>query len=220
MSPAPDDVNRDVNLWSDTDHATAYLARRSTFPWSETAYEHLMEWVPDAPRRVLDLGCGDGLVAGRVIDARPGVEVVACDFSAEMLSRALERFAAEPAVTVFEHDLDTPLPEEWGEFDAVVSAFAIHHLLDERKLVLYAEVFDRLAPGGVFCNLEHVASPTEELHQAWLEATGTAPEDDDPSNKLAALEAQLEWLRDLGFEQVDCHYKWREIALLGGTKPR
>jgi len=224
MSPVPGDVNlavdREVNLWSDAEHAQTYLARRSSFAWSETAYEHLMEWVPPEPGRVLDLGCGDGLVASLVMEARPGVEVVACDFSAEMLSRARERFAAEPAVTVVEHDLDAPLPKEWGEFDAVVSAFAIHHVSDDRKPVLYAEVFERLAPGGVFCNLEHVASPTEELHQAWLAANGTAPEDDDPSNKLVSVEGQLGWLRDLGFEQVDCHYKWREIALLSGVKPR
>jgi SAM-dependent methyltransferase len=209
-----------VNLWSNADHATEYLARRSTFPWRDTAYEHLMEWIPDAARRVLDLGCGDGLVAGRVFDARPGVEVVACDFSAAMLTRARERFSATPRVTVVEHNLDEPLPADWGRFDAVVSAFAIHHVVDERKRALYTEVLERLEPGGVFCNLEHVASPTRELHGAWLEAVGTAPEDDDPSNKLASVEAQLEWLRDLGFEQVDCHYKWREIALLGGTKPR
>jgi SAM-dependent methyltransferase len=209
-----------VNLWSNADHATQYLARRSTFPWRDTAYEHLMEWVPDAPRRVLDLGCGDGLVAARVVDARPGVEVVACDFSAAMLSRARDRFAATPRVTVVEHNLDEPLPADWGRFDAVVSAFAIHHVIDERKRALYGEVLERLELGGVFSNLEHVASPTHELHVAWLEALGTAPEDDDPSNKLASVEAQLGWLREVGFEQVDCHYKWREIALLGATKPR
>ena len=208
-----------VNLWSNADHATEYLARRSTFPWRDTAYEHLMEWIPETPRRVLDLGCGDGLVAGRVFDACPGVEVLACDFSAAMLTRARERFAATPLVTVVEHDLDEPLPADWGQFDAVVSAFAIHHVGDERKHALYAEVLQRLEPGGVFSNLEHVASPTGELHRAWLEALGTAPEDDDPSNKLASMEVQLEWLRDLGYEQVDCHYKWREIALLGAKKP-
>lgn len=95
-----------VNLWSNADHATDYLARRS-FPWRDTAYEQLMESVPAAPRRALDLGCGDGLVAGRV--------------------------------TVVEHDLDEPLPADWGRFAAVVSAFAIHHVVDERKRTLYAE---------------------------------------------------------------------------------
>ena len=212
--------NESVNLWSEAGHATTYLERRPGFPWADTAYVHLMELVPAAPRRVLDLGCGDGVVAARVVHERPGVEVVACDFSEEMLARARERFASNPNATVRDHDLDDPLPKEWGRFDAVVSAFAIHHVVDERKRALYGEVLDCLEPGGVFCNLEHVASPTPELHEAFLAALGTAPGDDDPSNKLVSVEQQLDWLRDLGFDQVDCHYKWREIALLVGVKAR
>jgi tRNA (cmo5U34)-methyltransferase len=208
-----------VNLWTDPAHVHDYLARRAGFPWRETAYDHLMELVPPAPSRVLDLGCGDGKVTGRVVDLHPEVEAVACDFSPEMLGRARERFERAPNVTMREHDLDDPLPAEWGTFDAVVSAFAIHHVVDERKQALYAEVFDRLRPSGVFANLEHVASPTPELHAAFLASIGQTIADDDPSNKLAPVETQLGWLRAIGFAQVDCFYKWREIGLLAGVKP-
>lgn len=220
VSPsAASDAVQEVNLWSDADHARSYLARRSQFPWRETAYEHLMEIVPTDPQRVLDLGCGDGQVIGRVVDAHPHVEAIAADFSEEMLSRARARFGDAENVTIVEHDLDDPLPAEWGSFDAVVSAFAIHHVVDDRKRALYREVFDHLEPGGVFCNLEHVASPTPELHEAFLHSIGQTLADDDPSNKLAPVEAQLAWLRDIGFEQVDCYYKWREIGLLAGVRP-
>ena len=208
-----------VNLWSESDHVQGYLDRRRSFPWREVAYEHLMEHVPAGVGRVLDLGCGDGEVVGRVVAASPSVEAVACDFSPAMLERVRERFAGSSTVTIVEHDLDDSLPAEWGDFDAIVSAFAIHHVDDDRKRALYGEVLDRLAPGGVFCNLEHVASPTPELHEAFLTSIGQTIEQDDPSNKLAPVETQLGWLRGLGFAQVDCHYKWREIALLAGVKP-
>jgi tRNA (cmo5U34)-methyltransferase len=206
----------DVNLWTDAAHAQSYLDRRSSLPWQDTAYEHLLEFVGAAPRRVLDLGSGDGLVAARIVESRPDAEVVACDFSAEMLSRARDRFVGITEVTVVEHDLDDPLPESWGTFDAVVSAFAIHHVVDERKRGLYGEVFDRLEPGGVFCNLEHVASATVRLHEEFLRVIGA---EEDPSNKLASVDVQLAWLRDIGFHDVDCHYKWREVALLAGVRP-
>ena len=136
-----------------------------------------------------------------------------------MLERVRARFAECAEVTVVEHDLDEVLPAEWGEFDAVVSAFAIHHVADARKQALYGEVFARLRPGGCFLNLEHVASPTPELHEAFLATMGIAPADDDPSNQLAPVGVQLDWLAAIGFEQVDCHWKYRELALLAGQRP-
>ena len=143
---------------------------------------------------------------------------VGVDFSAEMLGLARERFAGDAGVEVVEHDLDLPLPP-LGHFDLVVSSFAIHHCVDERKRALYREGFDALDAGGRFLNLEHVASTTPKLHVDFLAAIGKTPAEDDPSNKLVAVETQLAWLREIGFEQVDCHWKWRELALLAGVRP-
>ena len=208
-----------VNLWSDAAHAESYLEHRKRIPRRDEGYGVLVEFLPERVDRVLDLGCGDGEVVGRVLAARPDAQAVAADFSEEMLRRVRERFVEALNVTIVEHDLDEPLPGEWGTFDVVVSAFAIHHVVDERKRALYAEVYDRLAPGGVFLNLEHVASATPELHEAFLATLGTALEDDDPSNQLAPGGVQLSWLRDIGFDQVDCHWKWRELALLAAVRP-
>jgi len=118
---------------------------------------------------------------------------------------------------VVDHDINATLPD-LGVFDAVVSSFAIHHCPDERKRELYEEVYAALSPGGVFLNLEHVASPSARLHDAFLTAIGYSRDNEDRSNILLDVETQLGWLRALGFVDVDCHWKWREMALLGGER--
>jgi SAM-dependent methyltransferase len=206
-----------VNRWPDAQHALDYLTSRDSIPHRAEGCGVLLE-VLDEPRRVLDLGTGDGVLLALVRSAWPDVEAVGIDFSPTMLEAARARFADDDAVSIVGHDLDAQLPD-LGSFDAVVSSFAIHHLVDERKRALYGEVFARLVPGGTFANLEHVSSPTEALHDAFMHAMGKDPADEDPSNKLAPVETQLAWLRELGFVDVDCMWKWRELALLVGRKP-
>lgn len=208
-----------TNRWVEPEWARRYLGERATIPHRSEGVAALVELLPDAPRRVLDLGTGDGILMGAIRAARAGVSGIVCDFSDEMLDRARARFGTAPEIEVVRHDLDDPLPTAWGEFDLVVSSFAIHHVADARKRALYGEVFGRLVPGGRFYNLEHVASPTDELHDEFLASIGKTRETDDPSNRLAALEGQLSWLRAVGFVHVDCHWKWLELALLAGRKP-
>jgi tRNA (cmo5U34)-methyltransferase len=208
-----------VNLWSTPEHALQYLAKADTIPHRTDGEAMLLEFLPRPLPRVLDLGSGDGRLLALVKLARPETKAVAIDFSATMLDRLRTRFAGDPSVEVIEHNLDHPLPPSLSGFDAVVSSFAIHHVTHDRKRGLYGEIYRLLVPGGVFCNLEHVDSPTVALHHQFLATLGVEPEDDDPSNKLLAVEPQLGWLRDIGFTDVDCHWKWRELALLAGTKP-
>jgi tRNA (cmo5U34)-methyltransferase len=134
-----------------------------------------------------------------------------------MLEKLRERFGTDERAEVVDHDLEWPLPA-LGLFDVVASSFAIHHLPHPQKRQLVQEVFAILEPGGVFCNLEHVASPTARVHQRFLDALGITSDQEDASNKLLDMETQLGWLREIGFEDVDCFWKWRELALLVGKK--
>ena len=206
-----------VNLWTSSEHARDYLGRADSISHRTEGESALLEFIPKTVRRILDLGTGDGRLLALVRDVYPETEAVAIDFSPAMLEAARKRFANDSSVKVLDHNLDQPLPS-LGKFDAVISSFAIHHLVHDRKRALYAEVYGLLNAGGVFCNLEHVASPTPRLHEEFLLNIGWTLETEDPSNKLLDMETQLVWLREIGFTEVDCHWKWRELALFAGRK--
>lgn len=206
-----------LNEYATAEHALKYLARADRIPHRAEGEGVLLEFVPVQVRRILDLGTGDGRLLALLRIDRPHAEAVALDFSPTMLAAARERFRGQTQVRIVEHNLETPLPD-LGRFDAIVSSFAIHHVPDARKRALCAEIHAALTPGGVFCNLEHVAPGSPELHGRFLRSLGIKAADEDPSNQCAPVDLQLQWLREIGFGNVDCHWKWLELALLGGTK--
>jgi len=206
-----------MSEWQTVKHALNYLEKADRVPHRTAGEAVLLEELPETVLRVLDLGSGDGRLLDLVLRARPEAVGVALDFSPPMLERLRQRFDATGRVQVVAHDLQESLPP-LGIFNVVVSSFAIHHVEHQRKRQLYQEVWNALSARGVFCNLEHVASASEYGHARFLDAMGMTADDEDPSNQLLDVQTQLGWLREIGFADVDCYWKWRELALLVGRK--
>jgi len=194
--------------------------------------------------RLLDLGCGNGVLARAILARHPQAQCALVDFSEPMLDAAGAQLGdREPQPQFVLADLGTP---DWrraltGTFDVIVSGYAIHHLPDQRKRDLYGEIFVLLAAGGIFVNIEHVASRTpwvericDELMIDSLHAFHTrkgSPQTreqvanefvhrpDKAANILVPVEAQCDWLRACGFVDVDCYFKAFELAVFGGRRP-
>ncbi len=201
--------------WSDPERVAEYLSRE--IPHRETAEAMLLEALPARVDRFLDLGTGDGRLVSLLRSAHPDAEAMGLDSSEPMLGRARERFAGDAGVEFRLHDLGDPLPTD-SQFDAIVSGLAIHHLEDDRKQTLFAEIHLLLAPDGVFANLDLVKAPTPELHERFRREIGR-PED-DPTDRLADLCDQLDWLHAAGFTDADCHFKWLQLTLVVGAASR
>jgi SAM-dependent methyltransferase len=237
----------EADIWKHRDVAAAFLNERSLLipdrPRQLEVLVRVLLRAPREPRRVLDLGAGDALLLATVLEAWPRATGVALDFSPLMLEHARERLARFGGrATTVEADLQSPAWREAvrGPFDAVLSGFAIHHLSHERKWALYAEIYERLPEGGLFLNLEHVASATpwgEELfNDAMTEhlylrrkergedvtreqvSRDFLERPDRAANILAPVEEQCQWLRAIGFREVDCFWKYFELAIFGGVR--
>jgi tRNA (cmo5U34)-methyltransferase len=199
--------------WGDPGRVTEYLGRE--IPHRSTAEDMLLDALPSRLERFVDLGCGDGRLLAAVRSRHPYAAAVGIDTSEPMLARAAERFDGEPLVELREHDLNRPLVD-LPVLNAAVSGLAIHHLEDERKRGLFGEICALLEPGGVFANLDLVTSASTRLHERFRREIGRAV--DDPTDRLADLSAQMNWLREVGFAEVECHFKWLELSLVIAVK--
>ncbi len=194
--------------------------------------------------RLLDLGCGDGILGRTVMAEYPQAKGVFLDFSEHMIEAAKKKADIGRATFVVQ-DLGSKTwmqsVSDRAPFDLVLSGLAIHHLPDDRKRELYQEIFDVLKPGGLFLNLEHVSPRSEWAKQAFddlfvdslwshhQKLGGTKTRDavaekwynrpDKSENILAPLEVQCQWLQEIGFGDVDCFFKLFQLALFGGKKP-
>lgn len=234
--------------WEIEENAKYFLeSERGAVPGSDLQLDIMasiiQQWCP-TPHNLLDLGCGDGILGRFMITCFPDVEAVFIDFSDPMLDAARASLKNVTNTKILKSDFST---SQWLEvlevnrpFDVIVSGFAIHHQPDNRKKELYSEIYDLLSDGGVFLNLEHVKSSTpnvenlfeeyyiEHLHNFQLKtnpdtgreivADGFRNRPDKDEDQLVPVQTQCEWLRDIGFKDVDCFFKQFEIGLFGGRK--
>ena len=112
-------------------------------------------------RLVLDAGCGPGLVSEAFLKA--GHRVVGVDLSAEMVARARGRGGPFGGRARFERGSvfdDVP----GGPFDAAVSRYVVHHVVD--PLAFVRRQADLLRPGGVLVVCDHATDPDPNLADA------------------------------------------------------
>ena len=185
-----------------------------------------------APIRVLDLGCGTGTVAKRVLDRFPNAQLSCLDLAANMIAMAREKLAGYPRVSFILGDF-TAMAE--GEtYDVVVSSLALHHLAaDAEKRQFYRRIYLSLRPGGVFYNADAVLGTSDFLQRMymrqWRAFMGRNISLEEVENKWipnyeaedhpAKLTGQLAWLVEAGFADVDVLWKYYNFAVYGGRKP-
>lgn len=205
--------------------------RRRLVPDFDAFYDTaamLVEMTQPQDARVLDLGCGTGILSEFVLTRLPAAAVTLFDESAEMLEVATARLQPY-AVTTVQGSFEEPLPT--GPFDAVVSGLAIHHLSDEKKAGLIRRITEILADGGVFINADQIAGPSpwhDEVYRAMHEKQSRELGSDDAEWSAAVqrmsidLYATIDWhlacMSKSGLVRCDTYFKRFGFAIVAGWK--
>jgi ubiquinone/menaquinone biosynthesis C-methylase UbiE len=211
--------------------AANWHASQTSHPARGRQLDLLVELAADlAPRRVVELGAGSGLVAERLLDAIPSSELVGVDVSAAMLERARVRLArfGRRAMLV-EGDAAHPNSFDLGEaaFDLVVTVQALHNVpfADQQAALRYAARL--LRPGGTLLSLDKTAIPAgayDFYSSLGLYSTlGVFPQtfaeyearENAAGEHAPSLATFLSWLEASGFDAgvLDAHGNY---ALVGG----
>ena len=164
------------------------------------------------PIRVIDLGCGTGTVAQRVLDAFPNARVTCLDLAENMVEMARAKLGQHARYLV--DDLNTFAFD--AEYDVVVSSLALHHLVtDADKQGFHRRIYDALASGGVFYNADVVLGSSAALQAMYMRKWLPKYYDED---RPAKLTDHLAWLAKVGFADVDVVWKVYNYAVYGGTR--
>jgi len=238
-----------ASVWKLPAIVNRFLSYRAAIPLAQEQIGVMMSILKTREQPIeyfLDLGCGDGILGAALLGEYPSAHGVFADFSEPMLIQAREQLKDYASQLAFEN-LDYG-DKAWlsqmqthGPFDAVVSGYSIHHQPDVRKREVYAEIHSLLNPNGWFINIEHVSSAAQlnvDLFEHHYTSARYAIEKqnggmrtlqeitdeytnrpDKAANILAPVELQCDWLREIGYEEVDCYMRIYELAVFAGRKP-
>jgi tRNA (cmo5U34)-methyltransferase len=189
----------------------------------------LVPFVPEAFIRVLDLGAGPGVLSGLMLERFSKAQVHVFDLAENMLANArtlLSEFSDR--VTYQAGDFGTV---DFGEgYDVILAGLAIHHLDNPGKQALFQRLFAAMNPGGCLLIRDIVHGESEKItavyERMWCDYIRSMQTDEravleryHAEDVPAPMEDQLRWLRESGFANVGCHWKYLNFAIFGGEKP-
>lgn len=153
--------------------------------------------------RVLDAGCGDGLLSLAMAKRHPAWALVGVDLREDLLDGARKRAAARglPNTRFVLGNLEQPLPER--DRDAVTAVECLSEIPDDRQALRMMR--EALRPGGLIV----VQVPERDWQPVLPGSPGTWREQVRQGYTAGQLQALLE---EAGFSEVEVRPTYRSLA--------
>lgn len=179
--------------------------------------------------KILDIGAGTGLLSEFLMKRYPKASFTLVDISEKMLDIAKDRFQGNLNVEFIVADYSKFFFIK--KYDMVVSALSIHHLEDKEKKDIYKKSYSLLKQNGIIINADQVYGETtfiENLNKRvwrhYVENSGLSKKEILAGyeriklDKESTLDQQTNWLKEVGFCDVSCIYKYYHFAVMFGRK--
>ncbi|TCZ78284.1 class I SAM-dependent methyltransferase [Paenibacillus albiflavus] len=224
-------MNPSTNYLFDAIASNYDRQRKLLIPCFDEFYEMaaaLAETDNPAPR-ILDLGAGTGLLSSMVLRKYPKAQLTLADCSSESLEGARLRFDQNPNINFIVTNYAThPFT---GPYDMVISSLSIHQLTHPGKKQLFERIHQLLTDDGVFINADLIlgnsAYSDAYSYRRWITHVNqgilTEAEIDKVMKWLelsvgAKHADYIRWMKQAGFEDADCMYKYLNFAVFFGRK--
>ena len=171
--------NNGFDLWADEyDKSVGVSDEDNTYPFAgyKNILGRIFEIIMNKPSAVvLDLGFGTATLATKLYEN--GCYIYGQDFSERMIELASEKM---PDAHLYQGDFSQGLVKELKQesYDFIVATYSIHHLTDDRKIILLKELLDQLRDGGKII-IGDVAFKSRDELEACKEDYGDEWDDDE-----------------------------------------
>lgn len=188
--------------------------------------------VPNA-KNLLDIGCGAGNYALKMLSKVPNLNCTLVDLSKPMLDKAYERVSDQTSGSVELVQADIrELELKEGCFDIILAGAVLHHLRDDSDWELtFSKLYKLLKPGGCLMISDLITQDTTVLNSYTWERYGDYLEDvggkeyrkqvldyvakeDSPRS----MNYQLDLMKKVGFTSVEILHKNMCFGAFGGIK--
>lgn len=188
----------------------------------------LVPFARERPLKVLDLGCGPGVMAALMLAEFPRAHLTLFDLTSEMIDACRSRLATTDRVSYQVGDFRT---DDFGTgYDVILASLSLHHLTLVERPAFAGRAWRSLAPGGQLITAEVIVDESpkvrERQYELWQRHMKEHGEDGNAwyqkhlaKDHPVELSAWIATLSNAGFASVGCFWRYLNFAIMSGHRP-